>query len=280
MTHLEHPSQEWRLILNSPASGAWNMAVDESILEAVGRHEAPPTLRLYAWDPPCLSLGYAQPLADVDLTRLHTLGWDIVRRPTGGRAILHTDELTYSIIGSYDESLLKGNLLESYNAIARGLLAALQEIEIEASMAFKDGSPSQAITKQANPICFESPSRYEITVNQKKLIGSAQARRRDGVLQHGTLPLDGDISRITQVLAFGNETERQAAAERVRARATTVAEILNRPITWATAARAFVSGFEKNLGLNLVKSDLTMLERQRAEDLLKSKYDVQKWTFK
>jgi lipoate-protein ligase A len=88
----------WRLLVTPPARGAWNMAVDEAILEAVGRGASLPTLRLYAWEPACLSLGYAQPIGDVDQPRLRARGWDLVRRPTGGRAVLHTDELTYSVI--------------------------------------------------------------------------------------------------------------------------------------------------------------------------------------
>src|SRR5512137_2418732 len=116
----------WRLILHpAPARGAWNMAVDEAILETTGRGEAPPTLRLYAWDPACLSLGYAQPTSDVDLVRLHERGWELVRRPTGGRAVLHTDELTYSVAGPLDEPLLAGTVLQSYSRLARALTEAL-----------------------------------------------------------------------------------------------------------------------------------------------------------
>src|SRR3990172_11886293 len=105
----------WRLLITPPARGAWNMALDESILEHVqaGRGASLPTLRLYAWDPACLSLGHAQPFADVDTTRLKERGWEVVRRLTGGRAILHTDELTYSVIGSAKEPILAGSVLES-----------------------------------------------------------------------------------------------------------------------------------------------------------------------
>ena len=92
-----HPGT-WRLLLSEPLSGPENMALDEALLENVGRGMAAPTLRLYAWRPPCLSLGYAQPVGDVDQTALAEHQWDVVRRPTGGRAILHTDELTYAVI--------------------------------------------------------------------------------------------------------------------------------------------------------------------------------------
>ena len=167
------------------------MAVDEAILEHIHRGESLPTLRLYAWQPPCLSLGYAQPVADVDLPRLRERGWDLVRRPTGGRAILHTDELTYSVAAPADDPRTAGTVLESYNRIARALLRALQElglpVEIEAQ------APVPAMQGQANPVCFEVPSSYEITAGGRKLVGSAQARKREGVLQHGSLPLTGDL---------------------------------------------------------------------------------------
>jgi lipoate-protein ligase A len=94
----------WRLLITPAARGAWNMAVDESILEHIGRGASLPTLRLYAWTPACLSLGHAQPIADVDMQRLQQHGWEVVRRATGGRAILHTDELTYSVIAPSDAS--------------------------------------------------------------------------------------------------------------------------------------------------------------------------------
>jgi lipoate-protein ligase A len=91
----------WRLHLSPPAGGAWNMAVDEAILEAVGRGDSLPTLRLYAWDPPCLSLGSSQPLSDVNISRLQERGWGLVRRLTGGRAVLHSDEMIHTWPGLY-----------------------------------------------------------------------------------------------------------------------------------------------------------------------------------
>ena len=118
------------------------MAVDAAILTAAGRGDVPPTLRLYAWDPPCLSLGYAQPVLDVDLDRLAAKGWDLVRRPTGGRAILHTDELTYAVIGPLDEPRLAGSILESYKRLAAGLLRGLQILAVPAeSQAHPGGDP-------------------------------------------------------------------------------------------------------------------------------------------
>ena len=232
------------------------MAVDEAVLEHIHRGESLPTLRLYAWLPPCLSLGYAQPVADVDLPRLHERGWDLVRRPTGGRAILHTDELTYSVAAPADDPRTAGTVLESYNRIARALLRALQElglpVEIEAQ--------APAMQGQANPVCFEVPSSYEITAAGRKLVGSAQARKREGVLQHGSLPLAGDLSRITQVLAFPSEAARQEAAARLLRRAATVELVLGQPVSWGDAASAFVHAFGAELGLIFEEAPLSASE--------------------
>ncbi len=252
------------------------MAVDEAILEAIGAGKVQPTLRLYAWVPPCLSLGYAQPLQDVDLTALHAHGWDIVRRPTGGRAILHTDELTYSVIGPPDEPRLAGSLLESYHVLSGALLNALHRMGIAAQ-----ASP-QAATLQGSstqgPVCFEVPSNYEITIEGKKLVGSAQARRKEGVLQHGSLPLTGDLGRITQALKFADQAARQEAAERIWQRATTVEHALGHPVEWQDAAQAFRQAFEQTLNLKLLSSPLTPGEAQRAESLAQEKYNQAAWT--
>src|ERR1041384_4412874 len=124
----------WRLLITHTARGAWNMAVDQAILEHIGRGESLPTLRLYAWEPACLSLGHAQPFTDVDTARLQARGWELVRRPTGGRAILHTDELTYSVTGSAEEPLLAGSVLESYNRLAQALLFAVKSLGLPVEM--------------------------------------------------------------------------------------------------------------------------------------------------
>ena len=265
----------WRLITTPPARGAWNMAVDEAILEHVERGESLPTLRLYAWDPPCLSLGRAQPISDVDFSRLAAYGWEVLRRMTGGRSILHTDELTYSVAGTVNEPNLSGSLLESYNRLAGALLAAVRDLGLLVEM--KEGKADQGTP---NPVCFEVPSTYEITVNGKKLIGSAQARRKEGVLQHGSLPLTGDLTRICQALVFPDEPARQAAMERLLDRATTVESVLGRKVSWGTAAQAFVRAFEAQLGLNLETGELSPSELARTEELLKEKYAHPSWTEK
>jgi lipoate-protein ligase A len=250
------------------------MAVDEAVLEACGSGGSLPTLRLYAWEPACLSLGYAQPVGDVDLPRLRARGWDLVRRPTGGRAVLHVDELTYSVIGPPGEPRLTGTVLDSYNRLAAALVEALRLLGLPVEVQERASAPNRS----PNPVCFEMPSTYEITVGGKKLVGSAQARRREGVLQHGSLPLTGDLTRILQALAFPDEASRQRAAGRLLERATTVETALGRVVTWDEAAAAFRSAFESVLSLNLEPASLTPQEISRAEQLAEQKYSRPDWT--
>jgi lipoate-protein ligase A len=250
------------------------MAVDEAILEQIGRGEAPPTLRLYVWDPACLSLGHAQPFSDVDTARLHDRGWDVVRRLTGGRAILHTDELTYSVTGSAEEPVLAGGVLESYNRLAQALLVALHRLGLPVEI--KEGKTGDPAIP--NPVCFEVPSTYEITAGGRKLIGSAQARKREGVLQHGSLPLTGDLTRICQALVFEDENKRQGAASRLLSRATTVETALGRTVRWEEAAEAFIEGFQTQLGICFEREELSPAEVSRAEELVKQKYAHPSWT--
>ncbi|MDO8753965.1 MAG: biotin/lipoate A/B protein ligase family protein [Anaerolineales bacterium] len=272
----------WRLLYTLPSSGAWNMAVDESILEHIHRGESQPTLRLYAWNPPCLSLGHAQSFADVDMERVKARGWEVVRRMTGGRAILHTDELTYSVTGSAEEPILAGGVLESYNCIAQALLYAVRELGLPVELKEEVGHASPyrdfASVAYVNPVCFEVPSSYEITVDGKKLIGSAQARKKEGVLQHGSLPLTGDLTRICEALIFKDEASRKQAAQRLLARAATVESVLGVETAWETAAQAFVKGFEAQLGIHFQRGEMSRSESERAEELVKEKYAHPTWT--
>ena len=249
--------------------------MDESILEHIQRGEALPTLRLYSWNPPCLSLGHAQPFADVDMERVKANGWEVVRRLTGGRAILHTDELTYSVTGSAEEPVLAGGILESYSRLAQALTFAMRELGLPVEI---NNKVTQNGILRHNPVCFEAPSTYEITVNGKKLIGSAQARKKEGVLQHGSLPLTGDLTRICQALVFKDETAREVAAQRLLTRATTIESAISVETAWETAAQAFARWFESQLGINFQRGQLSQSEEKRAAELVKEKYAHPSWT--
>jgi len=251
------------------------MAIDEAILESVAARHALPTLRLYSWTPACLSLGYAQPIGQVDTSRLSERGWDLVRRPTGGRAILHTDELTYSIASAADDPHVKGGVLASYRHLSAGLTRALSLLGLRVEI-----QPQERLSTDAreNPVCFEVPSAYEITVDGRKLVGSAQVRRKGGVLQHGSLPLQGDLARITEVLRYRSQAERAQAAEQVRSRAATVGELLGRQVSWEDAAQALVDGFQQALGIRLEAADLTDAEQERCRAHLTERYLLPAWT--
>jgi lipoyl(octanoyl) transferase len=264
----------WRLIIDpQPASGAWNMAVDEAVFELMDSGQSLPTLRLYTWTPPCLSLGLAQPVSDVNLVYLAQSRWELVRRPTGGRAILHTDEITYSVIGPLGDPRLSGTVIESYQKIGGALLKALNIIGLEAEMAESAIDPN----KKLSPVCFEVPSIYEMTVAGKKILGSAQARRRKSLLQHGSLPLFGDLTRITHCLVFEDETDRQKAAARLLEHATNVKIVTGKQIAWDEATSAFIEGFEEKLNLKLLPGSLSRDELALAEKLYTEKYNNIEW---
>ena len=272
---MKYFKSQWRLIIDTPGSGAWNMAVDEAILESVALKENLPTLRMYAWDPFCLSLGYAQPVSDVDLPSLNKSGWDLVRRPTGGRAILHAEELTYSVMAPQDEARVTGSVLFSYKQLSRALLRALEMIGITADS--KPIENKRSGLKQ-NPVCFEMPSNYQITFDGKKIIGSAQARRLSGVLQHGAIPLNGDIARIIDVLKFSTEKLKINAAKQLVQRANTIELILKRKITWQELAEFVVRGFQEELSIDFISFSISRSERVRAKELEEIKFKNNQWT--
>lgn len=267
--------RQWRLIVDSPTEGAVNMARDEAILQAVAQKHSLPTLRLYGWTPLCLSLGYGQRLRDVDLARLTAHAWGIVRRPTGGKAILHGNEVTYSVAIPKDHELAAGDVVESYRRISEALILALQFLGL------MPASEQQAKgVKDLGPVCFEVPSHYEITVSGKKLIGSAQVRRRDGILQHGSLPLHGDIALICDALVYADESERDAAKINVRERATTLEDAIGQRLDWNTVAEAIAKGFAETFDLQFDISELSSTELAQTEQLLETVYRHPNWTNK
>lgn len=260
-----YPPAEWRLLLErEPRTGAWNMALDEAIMEAVGKGDAPPTLRLYQWAPPCLSLGRRQPTQGLDLVRLRADGCDAVRRATGGWGILHTDELTYSVALLPSDPRADGPILDAYRKLSVGLLAGLALLGVEAQMVAAAPSGTHNLTA----VCFEVPSSYEITAQGRKLIGSAQARPQGQVLQHGSLPLTGDIARITRYLSFADEAEREKLAAHLRERAATLSEVAGRAVSYGEAAEAMRDGFARALNLTLTPDQPTSEETRRAEELM------------
>jgi lipoate-protein ligase A len=174
--------------------------------------------------------------------------------------------------------MVAGSVLESYSRISSGLLAALEQLSLAARADRQYELPAGA--SPTGPICFEVPSKYEITVQGKKLIGSAQARRKNGVLQHGTLPLSGDLSRITQVLTVTDEAARRADAQRLLDHAATVETILGYPVAWDQAAQAVIDAFTRTFDLEFSCEPLSSEETQKASQLQEEKYAHSSWTYR
>jgi lipoate-protein ligase A len=259
---------DFRILYDRDADGATNMARDEAISLAVSAGQQPPTLRLYGWTPPAISLGQSQRTATVNETACRADGVDVVRRATGGLAILHTDELTYSVALPIDHPLAEGDVMTSYRRIAAAIVQALRALGIADASADRVAKEDKA----KGPVCFEAPSDYEVVGGGKKLAGSAQWRRVDGVLQHGSLPLRGDIARVCAYLVDA------PGPEKVRERAATVQDVLGRDVSWDEAAQAWQRAFADVLDIRFSEAVLSRDEVDCAARLRADKYANDAWT--
>ena len=268
------PPATWRLINTGVSDGATNMAVDEAIMRSVAEDRSPPTLRFYGWAPPCVSVGYSQSVRkEVDLDRCRERGYTWVRRPTGGRALLHIDELTYSIVAPQGEARVAGDIITSYRRLSLGLVEGLRTLHggvVQADRMETDGGLEKSAA------CFDVPSHYEVTAYGRKLVGSAQVRRNGVVLQHGALPLEGDISRLVDVLALP-EPDRVALRDKLLERAIALDVVVGRVVPFDEAVEALIRGFGSALNLEFTPGELSQYEREAAERLM-SRYTGDEWT--
>ena len=273
----------WRLVIDDqPRSGAANMAIDQAVAEACAAGASLPTLRFYQWQPPAVSLGRHQPLAEIDRAAVEVRGYEIVRRPTGGRAILHTDEWTYSVAAPLGEPRLTGGVMDAYLNLSNALLAGLVRLGVPAHKAPATNRATNRAGGDVSAACFEVPSAYEITAGGRKLIGSAQSRRAGYVLQHGSLPLQGDITRLIDVLALEPQAAAALRAE-LLARACTLAEALGVPddspqVQFGAVCAAMRAGFEATLALTCKPGPLTAGELRRAAVLIREQFAHDEWT--
>lgn len=237
----------WRWISDPPRSGALNMAIDDWLLQTLEASDRPQTVvRFYEWEQPTLSLGQHQSVeraADVEFCRAR--GIDIVHRPTGGRAVLHDQELTYAVVSNDQEIFSVDSILSTYRQIAGGLCRGLRRLGVDAVLA---DSPLHALPAPENPLlakhpCFNSPSRYELMVGQRKLIGSAQKRLRRSFLQHGSLLLDCDVP----LLARATRANEQALAQKI----TTLNALLGTVIKRPTLEAALVEGLIREFSVRI-----------------------------
>ncbi len=276
-------SRMMRILKTGYSDASTNMAIDEAILVSSAHREgAPPTLRFYGWKPPAVSIGYFQSLAgEVDLDRCRKLGVGWVRRPTGGRAVLHADEVTYSIVIS--EADLPGSVLETYRELSKGLIEGFRRLGVPADMVasgHQDLGP--LIGQRSSAACFDAPSWYEVVVGGKKIVGSAQTRRDGVILQHGSILLDFDVGCLLEVLAVPGGRARERLARVLEKRATSLREVLgvgNLP-SFDQVVEAMVLGFEKALGYSAVPGVLTREEEDLAARLAAGKYGSDTWNRK
>ena len=181
--------ETWRLLDTGESSGNFNMQADEVLLEAVGAGRSPSILRLYRWNPPAVTLGYNQdPERELNLRQVRSAGIDVVRRLTGGRAVLHWEELTYSVICREGCGRLGASPGQTYREIGRALAAGLRAFGAPVDLHRGEAGPGGRSTPEApKPPCFASTSRWEVTYRGRKLVGSAQRRIRGAILQHGSI---------------------------------------------------------------------------------------------
>jgi lipoate-protein ligase A len=249
----------WRLLVDGALPGAANMARDVAILEAVGGGAVPPTLRLYGWDPPCLSLGRHQGVEAADLAFCRAEGIDVVRRPTGGRALLHHLELTYAVAAPLGSGPLPRALQNAYRALCAALVQALRSLGVAAELTPGEVNLELPGPRSAVP-CFEAPAGGEVVVGGRKLVGSAMRAHGGAILQHGAVLLDWD-GRL-QAGALGLADDRA-----LRPRVTTLAAELGRPPGDAELAEAVVGAFAAALGVVFERGQLRPAERGRAAEL-------------
>lgn len=270
---------KWRFIDTGPADAAANMAIDEAIMLAHGAGEAPPTLRVYGWRPPAVSIGYFQRATDeIDVAECRRLGIDVVRRLTGGRAVLHDAELTYSLVISAADPAVPQTITASYRYFSEGLLAALAKLGVAAQMSMPRAAYGQRVKASGgSAACFDAPSHYEIIHQGRKLVGSAQVRKNGVILQHGSILLSFNAGLVAAVLQQPSAELRQAMAGMLAAKATSLEEILGRAVTWREAADALAAAFGPALGLDLEQDELTAEEVAAAGSLATEKYGHDGW---
>jgi lipoate-protein ligase A len=249
------------------------MAIDEAILDAHLGGGCPSTLRVYRWSPPALSMGFFQkPETEVEIKRCAELGIDIVRRLTGGHAVLHDDELTYSVVTSEKYGFPNKSIAGSYRLLNRGLIAAYGMLGLEVYLTAHDGTPSSAA-------CFSSAGLADLSFRRRKIAGSAQYRTGNALLQHGSLPISLDLQSLFSILKFPSNAIRDKARADFGRKATTISEILGNNIGWQELKEAIFKGFQVGLGIEFYEDTLTAEEAYLSRKLAIEKYESFGWNY-
>lgn len=276
----------WRFIKSGAMDPAWNMAIDEAIMNAVSEGKAPPTLRFYSWQPATLSIGYFQKAEDeIDLQKVEEKGIGFVRRPTGGRAVLHDQELTYSMILPETYPDMPSSVTESYRVLSNGLLYGFRQLGLQADMVtLADEEEKAKFASAGSAACFDSPSWYELVVEGRKVAGSAQVRQKGVILQHGSILLDMDVDLLFELLCYPNERLRERLKASFRKKAVAINDIKRSlgqaPATLEETERAFALGIPEGLGIELEVGELSEYEQAEARRLVEEKYGNREWNLR
>lgn len=248
--------EQWRLLKTENITAAKNMAIDRAVLVANSEGKSPPTVRFFTWNPPAISIGYFQSLEEeVDLDVCRKLGVDYVRRITGGGAVFHDTELTYSIVIPEDHPLIPKNIMESYGRICDAIINGLAKLGIESNY---------------KPI-------NDIITNSKKISGNAQTRKLKTVLQHGTVLMDVDVEKMFSLLKVPNEKIRDKLIADVKERVTSVKHVLGKNISFTDAANSMKQGFEEEFNIELVDGKISDEELELTERFAREYFGAKEW---
>lgn len=274
------PDFTWRLIVDEGLPGSLNMALDEVLFAAVSQGVCPPVLRFYQWQAPTLSLGYGQDYASsLNAGFCQRAGIAVVRRMTGGRAVIHDRELTYSLVSPEKNGLFPGSIQGNYAVVAEVLKTAMESLGLAVELALgRRSSPSGTRDYRYNA-CFNSPSVHELVVAGRKISGSAQMRQRGFFLQHGSLPLDMDLGMVVQALSPADRTDSVRRGEEILARKVGWLNCFTRePVAAAQLRERIMAAFSRCLGISFDQREFTPEELDKAHKLRRLKYDTPAWT--
>ncbi len=261
----------WRFIPYHTYDSYMNMAIDEAMLIAHSEGRVPPTLRFYGWQPATLSIGYFQRAnREIDRSKVEELGLRFVRRMTGGRAVFHDQELTYSVVISEANPTISNSILDTYRKLNEALEAGLAKLglQIENTTSNHEANSTAA--------CFDAPGEREFLVEGRKIIGSAQTRQRGVLLQHGSVLVDLDFPTLFQIFRFPTEKIKTNFQGSVG----TLTQLLGRSVSLDEVIEAFYYGFEKGLAIDFEQSTLTNYELELAKQLVAEKYSQAEWNLK
>lgn len=269
---------KWRLINSGVAAAATNMAIDEAMLLAHSAGNGLPTLRFYGWKSPAVSIGYFQKAeSQIDLSECQRRGFAVVRRLTGGRAVLHDAELTYSIVVKEDYPSMPKTITASYRYLSSGVLVGLQQLGIAVQMTVPRSVYGQKVKQTSSAACFDAPSHYEITYEGRKLVGSAQVRKQGVILQHGSILIKFSPETVAAVLQLSSAALREHTAAMLARRAISLEEILGRNVDFCELYAALTPAFSAALGVTLESGELTLQEKETSLRLAADKYSQRSW---